>query len=196
MVRLAEKYNVYIVEDDIAADFDLNAKRDPLHYHDISNKVIYIKSFSKILMPGLRIAAVVLPSLLLNTFLSWKQWTDTCSPILSQGTLSIYLVSGLFKKHQFEIRDIYARRVKYLKEIVLKMNTAEIEWSIPDGGFFACMELKSSVPFEQVQPKFMANSIRMMDTRHFFLDEFKNDNYFRISISKTNAEEKIGRAHV
>src|SRR5699024_7467132 len=32
LVSLADKYNVYIVEDDIAADFETDSKRDPLFY--------------------------------------------------------------------------------------------------------------------------------------------------------------------
>lgn len=189
IVQLAEKYNVYIVEDDIAADFETSTKRDPLHYFDIYSKVIYIKSFSKILMPGLRIAAVVLPKLLINTFNNYKQWTDTYCPTLSQGALSIYLSGEMFQKHRLAIRDIYMRRMAKLRAVAEEIGEPEIEWSIPDSGFFACLKLKHDVPFEQVQPSFVEYNIRMMDTRNFFLDEFKNNQYYRISISKANEDE-------
>ena len=65
---MAEKYDVYIVEDDIAADLDMDKKNDPMFSYDTSSKVIYLKSYSKILMPGLRVAALILPKLLINTF--------------------------------------------------------------------------------------------------------------------------------
>lgn len=40
-----------------------------------------------------------------------------------------------------------------------------------------------------LQPDFYKNNIRMMDTRGFFLDEFKNDNYYRLSLGHANEEE-------
>ncbi|MGM9951374.1 MAG: PLP-dependent aminotransferase family protein, partial [Lysinibacillus sp.] len=61
IVELAEKYDVYIVEDDFLGDLDPDTKADPLFSFAPSGRVIYIKSFSKIFLPGLRIAAVVLP---------------------------------------------------------------------------------------------------------------------------------------
>jgi len=190
LVRLADKYNVYIVEDDIAAEFETDTKRDPIYFSDIYDKVIYIKSFSKILMPGLRLAAVVLPPLLINTFLDFKQWTDTYSAILSQGALTIFLESGLYQKNRKEIRNIYMGRMKKLREVAESIDTdGELEWDIPDSGFFACIRLKNGIPFERVQPDFYKNNIRMMNTRDFFLDEFKNDNYYRLSLGHTNEEE-------
>ena len=72
----------------------------PMFTYDTSSKVIYLKSYSKILMPGLRVAALILPKLLINTFLDYKKWTDMNSPILSQGALEIYLKSGLFDIHK------------------------------------------------------------------------------------------------
>ena len=190
LVRMAEKYNVYIVEDDIAADFETDPKRDPVYFSDICDKVIYIKSFSKIMMPGLRLAAVVLPPLLKNTFLDFKQWTDTYSAILSQGALALFLESGMYQKNRKEIRSIYMQRMKKLRETADSIDTdGQLEWDIPDSGFFACLRLKKGVPFERVQPDFYKNNIRMMDTRGFFLDEFKNDNYYRLSLGHTNEEE-------
>jgi len=91
IIKLAEKYDVYIVEDDVAADLDMNKKNDPMYSYDTSSRVIYLKSYSKILMPGLRVALLILPDLLIDRFLQYKKWTDMTSPILSQGALEIYI---------------------------------------------------------------------------------------------------------
>lgn len=189
IVELAKKYNVYIVEDDIAADFDTSSKRCPLHYYDIYDHVIYIKSFSKIMLPGLRIAAVVLPQLLINTFMDFHRWTDTQCAALSQGALSIYLSSGMFKKNLKIIRDIYVRRMAKLREVAERLNDKDSEWSIPDSGFYACIKFNRGVSFDRIQPELCKNRIYLMDTRMFFLNEFRNNNYMRISISRANENE-------
>ena len=189
LVRLARKYNVYIVEDDIAADFDTDSRNDPLYYYDISDKVIYVKSFSKILMPGLRVSALVLPPLLKNIFLEYKEWTDTYTSILSQGSLAVYLESGLFNKYQDSIRQLYINRMKILRETAEEHPYSNIRWNIPDSGFFACMKLNSEVPFQQLQPYLFKNKISLMDTSNFFLNEYKNYSYYRVSLSKANEKE-------
>lgn len=59
---------MYIIEDDYLADFEYNTKNDPLFAEDIKEQVIYLKSFSKIMFPGLRIGLAVLPPLFLAPF--------------------------------------------------------------------------------------------------------------------------------
>lgn len=189
LLRLAYKYNVYIVEDDIAADFDTNAKNDPLYAYDTHDRVIYIKSFSKILMPGLRVSAIVVPELIKNVFLEYKQWTDTYTSILSQGALAVYLGSGMFDKYQENIRSMYVKRMAALKRVVQENNVAGMEWNIPDSGFFACVKMEHEEPFYKIEPGLIKNNIRLMDTSSFFLKEFRNSYSYRVSVSKANEEE-------
>ena len=87
------------MEDDFLGDLDPNTKSDPLFSFNPSGRVIYIKSFSKVFLPGLRIATVVLPTLMINNFLRYKFSSDFNSAALSQGALEIYLISGMFTSH-------------------------------------------------------------------------------------------------
>lgn len=87
ILKLAKIYNVYIVEDDYMADFDNNSKNDPLYTYDSSDKVIYLKSFSKIMFPGLRVGVCVLPPQLSSTFKHYKINADISSSIFSQAAL-------------------------------------------------------------------------------------------------------------
>lgn len=82
--KLAYQYNVYIVEDDYLADFEQNSKIDPIHTDDIQQHVIYLKSFSKIMFPGLRIGLAVLPDIFIQTFQQYKNTTDIDSSMISR----------------------------------------------------------------------------------------------------------------
>ena len=48
LLALAQKYDVYIVEDDYLAEFNCDTKSDPLYSLDDTEHVIYVKSYSKI----------------------------------------------------------------------------------------------------------------------------------------------------
>ncbi|EKS7870739.1 GntR family transcriptional regulator [Bacillus cereus] len=64
--------------------------------YEPNERIIYIKSFSKVSLPGLRIATIVLPETMINSFVSYKFSTDFNTSALSQGALEIYLKSDMF----------------------------------------------------------------------------------------------------
>lgn len=59
IARLAGKYDVYIVEDDYMGDLGEEKEFDPIYAYSRTSHVVYVKSFSKIIFPGLRLGAVV-----------------------------------------------------------------------------------------------------------------------------------------
>ncbi|WP_169090960.1 PLP-dependent aminotransferase family protein [Paenibacillus sp. PL91] len=120
LAKLAAKYDVYIVEDDYLADFEQDSKADPIFAHDDSSHVIYLKSYSKIIFPGLRIGIAVMPDLLAETFRLYKKQNDIDSSMLSQAALEIYLRSGMFDRHRAKIRSRYAARAKLLDAALAK----------------------------------------------------------------------------
>jgi len=186
IVKMAEKYNIYIVEDDIMADLDRSKKYDPMYAYDTSSKVIYLKSYSKVLMPGLRIAALVMPKVLINTFLDYKKWSDMSSPILSQGALEIYLKSGMFNKHRVNISKLYSDRMNSLKETTQLLKHSKMIWNIPNSGYFACLYVDSGINYDKIINLLHNENIQMLDTSTCFLKEYKTNRYFRISISKVD----------
>lgn len=120
IVKLAQKYDVYIVEDDYLVDFEQDKKANPVFYYDIDDRVIYLKSFSKIMFPGLRVGGVVLPKLLVNSFQEFKKVSDIDSSMISQAALEIYLKSGMFEKHKNKIQHSYLERSSQLFSAINK----------------------------------------------------------------------------
>lgn len=99
LIVLANKYDVYLIEDDYLADFVSDSTNQPLHFYDTNEKVIYLKSFSKIMFPGLRIGICLLPSLLISAFQQYRTIMEIDSPMFSQAGLNLYIKSGMFDNH-------------------------------------------------------------------------------------------------
>jgi len=99
ILRLAQLYDVYIVEDDYLSDFD-SRRELTFHYLDNSQRVIYIKSFSTSLFPALRITALLLPPQIQKTFIAYKSAVDYDSNLIMQKALSLYIDSQLFEKNR------------------------------------------------------------------------------------------------
>ncbi|MED4073937.1 aminotransferase-like domain-containing protein [Priestia endophytica] len=120
ILSLAARYDVYIVEDDYLADFEQNTKVDPLFSYDTHNHVIYLKSFSKIMFPGLRIGFAVLPPLLTPLFQRYKKTTDIDSSMISQAALELYIKSGMFNHYRARVSGTYAARANILQYALKK----------------------------------------------------------------------------
>lgn len=188
ILKLAEKYDVYIVEDDYLADLNIKSNNYPMYYYDISSKVIYIKSFSKILLPGLRIAAVVVPKILINTFAEYKKWSDLGASVLSQGALEIYIKSGMLEAHGKKIKKIYSERMKLLKSEALLADIPYIKWHIPDTGFFSSIEFLSNININDIIKRVNDNNIYVGSMKNHYLKEYLNNSILKISISTANLD--------
>ncbi|MBS7526331.1 PLP-dependent aminotransferase family protein [Fusibacter paucivorans] len=188
MLYLAEKYNVYIVEDDCMADFIESPKDLSMFSYDVNERVVHINSFSKILFPGLRLSSIVLPTSLVDTFYDYKQWADSNSAIISQGGLDIYIKSGLFKIHKEKMKALYASRMSHLIK-TLEANTFEgMQFSKPKGGYFLCLYIENGTRFDTIMETLESMHIKLVDIRVCFLKEFANTKVIRLSVSKMDNE--------
>jgi len=118
ILRLAQLYDVYIVEDDYLSDFD-SRRELTFHYLDNSQRVIYIKSFSTSLFPALRITALLLPPQIQKTFIAYKSAVDYDSNLIMQKALSLYIDSLMFEKNRLallQLQEEEARKAQTLLE--------------------------------------------------------------------------------
>jgi len=123
MVELAEKYQVYIIEDDYMADYE-RGTATPLHYFDTNERVIYVKSFSSILFSAFKMGIVVLPNALIKEFEKRKQLLDFDSNLLMQKTLALFIQNGLFEKHRQKMVAHYHEKSQQFRQL-LEQSTLE-----------------------------------------------------------------------
>ena len=182
IIKLAEKYDVYIIEDDYLGELEIKNNVYPMYYSDISSRVAYIKSFSKTLLPGLRIAAVVLPQVLRNTFEEYKRWMDLNTSVLSQGALEIYIKSGMFKANQKHVKNIYMERMNALKEVANEIKISNIKWHIPDTGFYGCIEFLNNINIDRLIKECSKKNIYIKDMKGNYLKDYFSSDLLKISV--------------
>ncbi len=117
MVELAEKYQVYIIEDDYMADYE-RGTATPLHYFDTNERVIYVKSFSSILFSAFKMGIVVLPNAFIKGFEKRKQLLDFDSNLLMQKTLALFIQNGLFEKHRQKMVAHYHEKSQQFRQLL------------------------------------------------------------------------------
>ncbi|MEK4301558.1 PLP-dependent aminotransferase family protein [Oceanobacillus sp. FSL W8-0428] len=190
ILALIQKYDVYLVEDDFLSELDLDTKADPFYSFDDTNRVIYIKSFSKVFLPGMRIASIVVPDRMKSEFIKYKFTSDFNSPAISQGAFEIYLKSGMFHTHIEKIKKLYKNKLDILLEACKTYFDDSIKYSKPNNGFFICIYLPDNIKATYITNILKEKSVHVKDCSNMYLDDFNRDNAIRICISKIE-ENKI-----
>ncbi len=188
IAELAAEYDVYVLEDDYMADLGTERRFDPIHAYG-SSHVIYLKSFSKIIFPGLRVGAVVLPERLLKTYHAYKIYPDTS--LLSQAALEVYIKNGMYARHKHKISTLYESRMRVLMESFERHNDpGRMEAPHLGSGIYAHVKLKSPINLDRLVKRLAEKNIRVVSGKSFYLtDHSERDRFLRISVSRAQAEQ-------
>lgn len=188
LIELAKKYNIYIVEDDCLSDIYFSKRKLLLKSLDENNKyVIKIKSFSKDLVPGMRMAYMIMPDELQPKIMTAKFTSDISSSGFNQRILLEFLESGIFDKHLEDIRKIYSDRYKFIKKC-LEDSPFSIKYEI-EGGFYLWIGLPDGVDGNEFYVSCKKRGVSILPGNVFYLNEGKIK-YFRISFAAAD-EKKI-----
>ncbi|GAB6430741.1 PLP-dependent aminotransferase family protein [Bacillus luti] len=194
IVLLAKKYNVFIVEDDYLADLETDSKADPLYSIDDCNHVIYLKSYSKIIFPGLRVGVAVIPPVIANDFHKYKKILDIDSPMISQAALEIYIKSGMFERHKNKIKASYYNRSKKLAEALEKVQNENPHLFIYKKqstlGIHTCLELQKHIVTETLIGNLSRNQINIDSIDKNFVKDFPKEKLLKLNVSNVK-EDKI-----
>lgn len=189
LAELAKTYDVYIVEDDYLADLETNSKADPIRAYNGASHVIYLRSFSKVMLPGLRLAAAAVPDSLIPLLQLHKHTADLSTSVLSQGVLEIYMKSGMYAHHAKQMKSLYNHRIKKLGEISKRLLPPESLYSIASsGGLFTAIRLPGSNTEEMVK-QLEIRGVDVMSTDQHFLSSFPKMNLLRLSIIRTDEQD-------
>lgn len=142
ILELAEKYDFLIIEDDHLSDLSFSGEKVyPLKSEDINNRVVYIKSFSKIFMPGLRIAFLIAHPKMYHDLLEAKHSSDISTSGFLQRAFDLYLRKDIMPAHIESTKKIYKERYDTMLQSLKQYMPEGIKFVPPIGGlnFWICL---------------------------------------------------------
>lgn len=115
LLDFAQARRAVIIEDDYDGEFRFGDRPlDALQTLDRAASVFYVGTFSKSLLPGVRLAYIVAPSWARNALISAKALADGHSCTFTQDTLAAMIAQGHLARHVRKMQQIYAGRRKTL----------------------------------------------------------------------------------
>ena len=190
LLNLSQKHNFLIIEDDCLSELYFDSERPAaLKTYSNSERDIYIKSISKIFMPGLRLAFVVLPEELLPSVLAAKHATDISSAGLTQRSFDLYLREGLWYKHLERMRKLFGERYNFMCSSINKYLPEEIKQVYqPKGGLYFWMKLPEEIKCKDLYLKAGERGVAFLPG-NLFLANQDNPPYFRLSFAAVDQNE-------
>ena len=120
LIAWARENSALILEDDYNGELRYSTRPIPcVQNHDTENTV-YIGSFSKVLLPSVRLSYSVLPQSLLEIYQGRKHLMNQTASKTEQLALAKYIESRKIEAHLRRARRVYLEKSKYLMRCVAR----------------------------------------------------------------------------
>lgn len=155
LVEYSKERGSLVIEDDFDSDFLYQTKPIPsLFALSNAQNIIYMGSFSNVLIPGIRISFMVLTEELANKFQKCKKRFSQTASKTEQIALCQYIRDGHINSQARKVRRLYTAKAKYFcDELQRVLPDSKIELS--ENG----LQVKAEIPFKKETSIFEQNGI-------------------------------------
>jgi DNA-binding transcriptional MocR family regulator len=146
LADLARQQNLLVIEDDSCSEFSYDGDPPPpVKSFDSGGHVVFIKGFSKTVVPGLRVGGVVAHGALMASLIESKSIADRFTSPMIQRTLWRYLTARQYQRDLEVARATYRRRRDVVLKTLEQAMPEGITWTKPAAGFNLWLTLPRSI---------------------------------------------------
>jgi DNA-binding transcriptional MocR family regulator len=181
VLKLADQYDLTIVEDDIFADFEV-APAPRLAAFDGLERVIHIGSFSKTLSASVRCGFIAARRDWIEGLTDLKIATSFGGASLSAELVLALLMDGSYRKHMEALRQ---RLSRVRSEAVARLKAIGIvPWIEPQAGMFLWCKLPDGLDAADIARRALAQNIVLAPGNAFSLSQMASG-YMRFNVAQS-----------
>lgn len=141
LLEISHTYGIPVIEDDPYGEIRFEGEKIPslLELDKIGN-VIALRTFSKILAPGLRLGWIIGEKEIVRKIAIAKQAADLCSPSSTQYIADKFIRDGYLSNYLSKVREVYKMKKDTMLLALEKYFPKECTWTKPTGGMFVWVE--------------------------------------------------------
>ncbi len=182
LIILADRYNIPILEDDFVGDLRYEGRNQPaLKALDPGGRVIYVSTFSKILMPGLRVGFLVAEGPVYDCLVNFKRVNDLATSTLVQRALEAYVTVGRYQSHLRRSCQIFRKRRDAMLSAIEHYLPAKVRLDPPQGGMFMWLQLPENLSSERLLLVAREEGVDFAPGNGFFPDGLEGRNWLRLN---------------
>lgn len=192
LLALAKKYKVVVLEDNPYGDLRFTGEPVPsIKSMDDEGIVLYAASLSKIIAPGLRVAACIGHKDLLAKMTIAKQCNDVNSNCLGQMMIDEYLRTVDMDEHLKRISAIYKEQAELMLAKIKECFHPSIQYTVPEGGMFIWCTMPEGVDTMAFINEAVKRNVMVVPGSAFYCDTSKPSQCFRMNYSAPSKENII-----
>ncbi len=188
LLQLAEKYQCPILEDNAYEGLNFEPVPPPIKALDKQDLVTYAGTFSKTLIPGLRVGYMVATGKHYQPLVERKLMHDIHTSTVSQAIVSEYLASGHYRRHRkrLQTENLFSRNT--MLQAMENYFPQEAKWTVPNGGLFLWVQLPLNINISEIRKQAIEKNVLFASGSAFFPN---NQGYpaMRLSFSNTSESE-------
>ena len=136
--------------------------------------VIMLKTFSKVLFPGMRMGWLVGEPDLIDKMVMLKQSVDLCTPSFNQLILAEFIQMGKMKQTIDNAIRCYRPKSAAMLNALEKYMPDQVSWSKPSGGMFLWVKLPESIDTKEIFMTAIEHNVAYVIGRPFHCDSSGN----------------------
>jgi GntR family transcriptional regulator/MocR family aminotransferase len=170
VLNWAVRTGSFIIEDDYDSEYCFHGEPAPaLQGLDRGSNVIFIGTFTKLLFPAVRTGYLVLPSSLVDAFVSFRRGVELRTFNLDHAVLCDFIVDGHFGRHLRRMRELYAQRSEALMDYSQRHLAGLLEVSNTRAGLYTAAFLQNGMASKPAELQASAHGVETRALDRFTL---------------------------
>ena len=193
LYELAKKYGAIILEDNPYGDLRISGENIPsIKSMDKDGIVMYSRTFSKVLAPGIRVGYISAPKEIVSKMIVCKQVSDVHSNIWAQVLAYKFMNTVNFEEHIKGLQAIYRKKCGLMIEQMKKNFSSKIVYEVPQGGLFIWCTLPDGCDMPSFCKKAVSEyKVAVVPGNAFMIKESDKTSSFRLNFSTPTDEQII-----
>jgi DNA-binding transcriptional MocR family regulator len=169
LLEAARKHGIMILEDDHGSEISYDRPSPPpIKSLDTHGHVIYVKSFGKLTLPGLRIGCIVAEGLVLEALSHEKLLSDRYTSPILQAAFLAYVTKPSFARDLRQYQRVYQERRDAMLEALDAEMPPGVHWTVPTSGFYLWFTVPRGISALDVAARAAANGVLVARAAPFF----------------------------
>ena len=189
LIKLASERGIRIVEDSPYRKVRFEGQSIPsLKALDMSDTVIYIGTFSKLMAPGLRVGWAVSSTDFIARMIQLKSDGGSCP--LTQRIIAEFMTAGRLPSHIDRVQATY-RQNRDAMVAALRRELPEASFDVPEGGYYVWLTLPDDVEGDLLARTAVEGGVTVIPGSKFFArpDVTFPRNHLRVAFSHATPDE-------